>query len=305
MLLPGVIASQNRADESSGGAGPVGSHRYWRLVITDADNGFTKAINELRFVDVDGVEHNATFTASSYLDAYEPFRMGDDDAYRAWAADEAVATVWADLGDSYAIEAVKLTARPDYTHQTPANFTVGYSDDALTYTDCLKVEGARRWAGGGNGETRLFSFSVDIWRLTVTATNGDDFTVITEFTLHDNVAGPNLIDTVSSPDANGRKFGSPGGYGGSGIGAMDGVSSGDLYYTQTTSQKPNFLEYRFPEEVDIAKFTLQSRTDGYSGQAPKDFALSHSTDRGFSYDLVAAFSESTGWSLGEVRTFTV
>jgi hypothetical protein len=67
---------------------------------------------------------------------------------------------------------------------------------------------------------------------------------------------------------------------------------------------PVWIAYDFGSgnDKDIVEFTLRVRSD-YAGNAPKDFSLQYSDDGVTWYSKISPASQ-TGWSTGEVRTFT-
>lgn len=305
MILSGVVASQIPAAAAPG----LGPHRYWRVVMSAhaGDNDNLLQLAELRLVDDVATEHTATFTASTtFSGGFPASNLADANTATSWAGAVAAipATIFADLGSAMQIVGFKFTAAdgPDgERNRAPSSWTIGWSDDAVTYTDVAQWEGIWEW---DPASPRYFPFDFDLWRIRVSDNNGSATTTFMEVELRAALAGADQTTPAVDATTRDRIGGSVPNSGGHPVGAFDDSIAFTLAAAQVTNAMPNFLDYRFASPVSILQIAITSRVDGFNDQAPKDFKLQRSSD-GISFTDIATFSGSTGWTPGLVRTFNV
>lgn len=133
------------------------------------------------------------------------------------------------------------------------------------------------------------------WRLNTTANNGSSNLAIGDVQLRNKVGGTSVATggTASASTTNGGYVAANG---------FDG-SAATLWNASTSS---GWLKYDFGSgnEKTITEFVVQSRSDGYTSDAPKDFTLEYSSDNTVWF-TVATITNQTGWTAGQSRTFTV
>jgi len=231
-----------------------------------------------------------------------------------------------DMGSAQTFDAIRFVPRTDSRNSDPAQVALYVSDDGVTWGSPIatatwvqdaadkfltfapvtkryfKLQGNTDASIYGNmacGEIYALSGSASgysRWRLNVFNISGHSVVSLADWKLYD--ASSTLIPTTSgTASASDSTYGSQNN-------AFDG-NAGTFWasaYAPSPSA-PQWLQYQFAAPVDVASFSLTSRSSGEYMQSPDSFALLGSND-GVTWTTVGYFS--AGWSAnGQVNTFTV
>ncbi len=129
------------------------------------------------------------------------------------------------------------------------------------------------------------------WRINVSSNNGGSFLSIAEVEMRATVGGADQCNggtaSVSSSAAS------------SGADAFDN----DPVTRWSTNAYPSWLQYQFLSPVDVAQYTIQvHNTDGT--RAPKDWTFEYS-DNGSTWTVADTRVNETGWTAGQIRSYSV
>lgn len=134
------------------------------------------------------------------------------------------------------------------------------------------------------------------WRIVISRNNGNAYTTLSEVQMRATVGG---ADQCTGGFASCSGMGDP-------AWNADKVfdDNGSTFWAQQV-QSGAWVMYEFASPVDVAEYTLSPTPDGSSlAQSPKSFTLEFSDD-GINWGFADARTGQTGWTLGEVRAFTV
>ncbi|MBF0460589.1 MAG: DUF2460 domain-containing protein [Magnetococcales bacterium] len=154
---------------------PAGSHRFWRLNITQSNSGTSMNISlyevEMRG-SVGGVDQCVYGVPSTLHSSSLAYMLFDDDyTTNYWGNGSPAQTSWIvyDFGAGHAVKVAQFGIWPYGTTNTPKAFTLDYSDDGSTWT--TKDSWSGLTTGWTSGVGRLFATSlppsiVNQWSLT-------------------------------------------------------------------------------------------------------------------------------------------
>lgn len=135
------------------------------------------------------------------------------------------------------------------------------------------------------------------WRIYTTASNSSISQVVAEVQFREEIGGPNMaVGGVASADSSTVGNGPEN--------AFDGDSS--TTWVHTSPVTPNWIAYEFPSALNIKQIALQATTTSVNAanRMPMDFRVEKSSD-GVTWEVVSSFTGQTGWTLGEIRVFTL
>ena len=134
------------------------------------------------------------------------------------------------------------------------------------------------------------------WRIFISRNNGNAYTTLSEVQMRASVGG---ADQCTGGYASCSGMGDP-------TWNADKVfdDNGSTFWAQQVKTGA-WIQYEFASPVDVVEYTLSPTPDGSSlAQSPKSWTLEFSDD-GINWGFADARTGQTGWTLGEVRAFTV
>lgn len=142
-----------------------GSHPYWRLLLHTTDGSTTRfGIQEIEFKQTKTGADLATGGTPAASSTGEGSAAGafDDVIAGAWFSTTATDGEWISYQFTTPAEVRYLTLKgsQDYPNQSPASFSVQYSDDGTAWTTAWEVTGQTGWAAG---QTREFHAPLDLF----------------------------------------------------------------------------------------------------------------------------------------------
>lgn len=295
----------------------MAAHRYWRVYITAVN---TKAdgstgLREIQFRETVGgasVLSGGTASAeSSYGGSWLPENAVDGNTGTEWVSGvEGVPHWWKydfGVGNEKDIVEMAWVPRADI-QQEPVDFQLQWSDNDVDWTTLYTVTGF--WEQN-RYTTDLCVLNADFaptagaaafqaWRINITANDGHfGACAFTEIEFRAFAGGPNQcaggsvycssfydgIDPPHWPDA-----------------AVDGVTTypPSLFSFNTTF---GWWAYKFPAPVGVRQIAITTRGDNSWNQAPKTFTIEYWD--GSSWQVAHTEADSSGWTAGETRTYTV
>ncbi|WP_294191119.1 discoidin domain-containing protein [uncultured Sphingomonas sp.] len=126
---------------------PRGSHRFWRVVITQLNGGLQLA--SLEFRNVPGTPRQATGGTpieNAHTGGFGPANAFDGDITTTWVgADPAPYYLGYDFGTATEVNEVAIVAANAGPEKAPRSFTVQFSDDGSTWSDAWSVMDQTGW----------------------------------------------------------------------------------------------------------------------------------------------------------------
>ena len=272
----------------------MAAHLHWRLHVTAAHGASSIKLAMLAFRETLGGANAATggTITTSFGAANNMFDPGmvaswDSDSLPAWVAYEFAAP--AD------IQQVLLGSGSSDT-QTPADYTVDYSDDGAAWTTLITVTGDTDWPG--KELQRLLNdpnLPADTdpghryWRLEVTDKNDATY-----------VGVGNVELRLTQGGANEATYGAAR----SSAAYVNGTTPWEAFDPNAALEwraatMPSDLAYDFGHNVEIAQAAV-TVTTGFPERGPKDYNLQYSDDA-VSWTTLASTTGETAWSEGETR----
>jgi len=329
MLFPRDRITSVAALMGGGGGGAPTGHRYWRIYITDNDTaGHTvAAVVEIQFHSGTtgyGADQTGSGTASVDSNAglgQVASNAVDDELLDAnaniWASTNTAFPHWWKYdfgsGNNVDVVGVSIIARGDgpdgvggtVNNMAPRDFDVQYSDNDSTWTT--------RWSETSRSFTR-YQFrhfragtaasysgsphgSHQHWRIRMVEDNGGNISSASEIEMR---ATPSGSDQCSG--------GTPISDGDIGSGLVDDNAfdnNNTTFFGSTlTASGAAYIGYSFASPVSVAEVTWRSRGDGAADQTPRSFFIQYADSGSGPWTTAWGVSNSSGWSIGETRTFT-
>jgi hypothetical protein len=308
-----------------GGAGPppADTHRYWRINITAVASGGIAALGEVEMYETEfgpNVITGGTASADSEFNASFVAGNASNGKYidNPWGSSSAALPHWwrydFGSGNDVAINAIGIMARAGSLETMPTAFDVQYSDDGSSWTTAWSESGVSwptayrfqkfvnpSWTEPGytgsphgshthwryfvgindTGSTTGFTSNSEVeWR--ATPGGGDQATGGTPATGGDFSASFPIANSYDNNNSTVWASGSTGG---------DAGANG------------RWNGYGFASAVSVGQLMIRSRGDTTPDSSPEDFLIQYRDGSG---PITTAWSVtgSSGWGLGETRTFT-
>lgn len=297
----------------------IGSHRYWRINITDNGTGANDVAGliELQWhTDANGYGSHvtgATVTADTEFDGshlagnaadHHPVDAGGD----VWASTNSSFPHWLafDFGSGNDAEVMGLTilGRNDSNvTQSPTAFDVQFSDDGSSWTTAWSESGLS-WVGqevkhflspNASAYTGSPHGSHEYWRMFYAEDDGGTIASASEIEMRSAPSGADQATGGTPTDG-----GNFGGFGASN--AFDNNNS-TSFFGVGSGTSASWVQYQFASAEEIAEITWRNRGDAEANQAPRQLVVMYSDD-GSTWTMAWSVNNSTGWSLGQTRTFT-
>ena len=302
---PGVIAGSLRRPAGAGGL-PRVSATYWRIYmpVTDGYHSFVIAEIEMRATE-GGADQCAGGAPSAFSNSASAASAFDNITGSSWAASTGDGeNGWIQYQFASAVEVVELalTAATAIPGGVPRHVLLQYSNDGASWTT-LASWLSLDWTGGGtktlngaNASAALPSGTAIMWRVNVTANNGDgSFTEIAEIEFRSSIGGadqtsPGGLGPFGSSNASSLKDN-----------AFDGTGAAGTPLRFSSPVVPGWIAYAFRDPVAIVEVAITA--DTAAARAPKDFSLDYSND-GITWTTAFSKSGQTGWTGDETRAFT-
>lgn len=280
------------------GAAPGGAgHRYWRVFVVtpDGDASWT-SINRLEMYSsaLDGAARVDRCVGGTPISSTQGGFGGGE--VRANAFDDTNASIWTtaapaanrlncwlgyDFGSPIAIDRFALQARDASLSQTPRDFRLEYSDDAVTWTTLFTPTSQTGW---GANEQRLFTDASyapaysgsphgahTYWRIHCARSSDGNFTFsAAEIEMRATPGGADQC-TGGTPTAHSNfssSFDAPK--------AFDNNAA--TLWSANGSTSNGWLKYQFASPVTVAEVMIQARNDGSAGQTPRYGQIEFSDD---------------------------
>lgn len=189
--------------------------------------------------------------------------------------------------------------------QTPSDFSVQYSDDAVAWTTAWSETGVtwtgfefKRCVNPSYGEPP-YSGSPHgahaYWRLHSMRADNDDAVALAEMEFRATPGGADQA-TGGTPSASSIFSGSfPA------SAAFD--DDGGTLWSAANGSNWAWLQYQFGSAVEVTEVVIAARDDVAAITSPGEFAFQYSDD-GVTWTTAWALVGETSWSLGETRTYT-
>lgn len=303
--------------DDGGGGSPYGSHRYWRVFITDNHGSATFiALQEVQFKDGAGTIIPATGgTASSSSNAGPGNGPGSafDGTGSVWAtASGTVTNSWIKYAypSPVAVEQVTLWLGGNDWNRAPKNATLQYSDDDSAWTDAFSflLELPVCWSERTFPEAPLAPGYHRAWRLFIDDNDSTSSIILDEMELRATAGGADQTANVGSSagSASGRVIRSADGGGNEGYRVFDNVTNTANYWAAIGQSVNAWVGFIFPEPVKVEEIALTSTNNGTTTRNPKDFKLEYADDgtSGDTWTTQKTFASQTGWSTNETRVLT-
>jgi hypothetical protein len=249
------------------------------------------------------------------LECYSPVQLGGGrdaagNITLQWKRRSRIGASWnnytdAQLGEaaeSYTIEIYSsntyVTLKRTLTSTTP---TVTYTA-AMQITDFgssihevyLKIYQNSAIVGKGYPASAVITLAIEakvLWRVNITANNGDPYTAIAEMEMKVVSGGSDQCTGGRASASNFSNSNEIADY------AFDNNNS-----TIWATPGVGWLQYDFGVQKNIVEYTIRAR-DSWQNQAPKDWTLEYFD--GNAWIVAHTVTNQTGWSYGELRTFTL
>lgn len=275
------------------------AHLYWRINIT--------ASNDTTYTGITEVELRATVGGADQCSGGTAWASGStgsaEDAQ--YAFDNTTANRWAvqtplnswlmyQFASPVSVAEYTIQGRETFTGQSLNSWTLEYSDDGYNWG----IADARNGVTFSSLEVKTYTLPTigDLYRLYIDSNNGNGYTVVAEMEMR-------LTSGGTDQCTGGVAFAS-------GVTGNVEIASnafdntvGNLWAQHATGSI--YVGYAFTGSLTIAEYTITGRNGGFNDQNPKQWRLQKSTDKGITWTTVDERSSQTGWTNGEVRTFTV
>lgn len=297
-----------------GGAAPPGAHRYWRINISDNNTGVDSIAGLLEMqlhVGSNGFGLDAavggTASADSQFDGNHAASGAfndtfDDAATKIWASTDSAFPHWLkyDLGSGNDEEVlgVSISARNGSgAGSAPGAFDVEYSDDDSIWT-LAWAESGQTWAAyehkhflapAAAGYTGSPHGSHRYWRIYYVLNDGAG-PAASEIEMRATPSGADQCTGGTAADD-------------SHFGAFVPANAFDDDNSTFFASTGFWISYDFGSAKTVAEITWRNRQDSAANQAPAAFFVQYSDDNAV-WTTAWGVIGSTGWSLGETRTFT-
>lgn len=136
----------------------MANHRYWRVLITASTSGATKAVQLFEVEMRDGVsgtdlcpvQSSDTGIVTASHNTTTSFQLFDNDTGTYWSNGAPSADSWFrfDFGSGTEVFPVELAINPRYASQSPADFTIQFSDNDADWTNVASWSGLTDWSVG-------------------------------------------------------------------------------------------------------------------------------------------------------------
>lgn len=287
----------------------MAAHRYWKLTIT-AVNGDASgycAIGEVLGAESKGganVLQGITVTVSSTAFSSPGTNINDGSRSTFWHSNTTPTphTVTFDFGATAGnwkdVLELRITNRSGQTTTAPKDFTWAYSDDNSSYTTVITKTSQTSWsnpftnvyhaAGCPEGTGYLFH------RFTCTETDNTSATAVAgrAMELRETVGGADYTSSSTIASASST----------SGTNSVDKLfDDNSSTFWSSASAPTQTVTIELPQAKPCLQMAWTGRSD-FAGQEPRDFVLEGSKDRS-TWTSEISVSGSSGWTLGETRTF--
>jgi hypothetical protein len=133
------------------------------------------------------------------------------------------------------------------------------------------------------------------WRIYITSTNGSAVTGIAEVEMRASIGGANLCSGGTPSASSAYPAGGP-------YEAAQAFDSNAATFWDSRYDVPQWIEYDFASTQSIAEILIKAPPSGNVNDAPKDFQLQYWDGSAWIINLMVP--SQTGWTAGEVRTFS-
>lgn len=285
----------------------MAAHSYWRLnLIHGAASGapYVNTTEVAMHTSIGGsnVCTGGTASASSGTAA----NAFDGNTSTNWESSTG-ANAWLKYAFASPVDIVEYTIRKgSFAGEDPIEWQLEFSDDNSSWTVAGIERGINSWSAG---ETKTFTVNPSsattpalFWRLNITHTNfsADGYCAIAEVQMHTTVGGSNACTggPAGAASANSETNVTTS----AANKALD--VDGTTYWESNTGASSGYWwRYHFASAVDIVEYTIKRDALAVS-EAPKTWTLEHSGD-GINWTVADTRSSETGWTSGEVRTYTL
>lgn len=304
-FVPGVIASFPTSAPSSPPSStlPRVSATHWRIYmpVTAGQGNFYIAGIEMRAAG-GGPDQCSGGTPSAFSNTSTAASAFDDSAGTSWySATGAGENGWIEYQFAAAVEVVEIVLAPTSSvlAGAPRHIVLQHADDGAaweTLASWLSLDWSDDFAkrlNGANASAALPAGTAIMWRLNVTANNGDSFfTEIAEMEFRAAVGGADQTNT-----SNAGPFGSSNA---SGVAsAFDGTGAAGTP-ARFNSPVTGWIAYALQDPVAVVEVAITA--DSAAARAPKDFSLDYSND-GRTWTTAFSKTGQTGWASDETRAF--
>lgn len=239
---------------------------------------------------------------TAYHYDYYPWRAFDDNLseFSHYGKPSAPMQISYDLCVEATIYEYSITARLNYTGQSPNDWTFEGSHDGITWTIIDTITNQEWW---GSRETRNYILSKPetyrYFKINVTAPSGE-ISVGQHQIYGDRQEVSDIIPIMSGyTNGNISVINSPCDYDNYTWKAFDGLTS--TFYGKATSSLP--LIYDLGEERCITHYVVGTRS-GYMEQSPKNWTFEGSHD-GINWTVIDNINNQINWASEEVRIYNL
>jgi hypothetical protein len=272
------------------------AHRYWRLLWGSVQSGTLATIAELYLRDTDGNLMTGTWSAWNSANGAVS-NLSDGSAASFWGDSGSSSGLdrWVALdlgaGNSKIANKIEMTPRTGFQSQTPIDFYLQYSDDAVTWTNATRFQRCDFW---GSGVRKIF----DVRPYIVQFYFDDAATIntVAELEVLDGSGTDLTVATPANDNDRGRPFGTS-----DGNGPYNAFNNVLTDYTGNGGT-PGFTAWRFSGIPDCFGVSARARSS-FGSQAPHSFKVRCSRD-GINYNLVYQVPAQAAWANGERRSWT-
>lgn len=279
----------------------MAAHSYWRFNLIHGNTSGAPYVNTTEVemhtsIGGSDVCNSGTASASSGTAA----NAFDNNTATNWESSTG-ANAWLKYAFASPVDIVEYSIRKGtFSGEDPTEWQLEWSDDNSTWTVAAIERSVYTWSAG---ETKTFlvepasaATPAKFWRLNITHTNysADGYCAIAEIQMHTTIGGANACTggtaAANSDTANTTKNATK---------ALD-VDGTTCWESNTGGF---WWRYHFASAVDIVEYSIKRDNFGTS-EAPKTWTLEHSGD-GVNWTVADTRASETGWTSGEVRTYTV
>lgn len=301
---------------AAGGGSSYGTHRYWRVYITqNAGHSTTTEVQEIEFRgSVGGSDLTGSGTpisgGSGSTEAGTTVLAAFDNTTNIWGRTSPTNTwIGYDFGAPVSVAELAITSATSSFTTAPQSFSLDWSDDNASWTtaDTFTAYG---WLFG---QTRTYPEAAPatgfhrFWRLFVTSTVGGTQTQIVEMEFRATPGGADQTASVGSNNgtASGRVVFSAEAIGNYAYLAYDGVltTSGGWFVSSGANQYNGFV---FPSPVAVQEVTILGSSN--TNRSPSALKIEYSDDAdkigGGTWTAAKTVTGLT-WTAGETKTFSV